>query len=296
MNEILEVPGGGDEAVIDIHHRAFLTALVDGLLQLRFIGNARERGIEFEFLAGFHIDKLRDALKGKLQFRRVEDLQEDDVMHLFAEMRDGPEDGFGVVKQIGHDDDQPSPERPLRQGVKRAPGVGVACGAVLGEALQDQPKMTHAAACGDFLAQCVVINGEPQRVLLFADDVTDGSSDAAGVGVFGEPVAGTVSHRARAVDDDVNAQVGLLLKLLDIVALRAPENFPVEVAQIVALDVLAVVGKLDARPLERAGMGARAESLDDVARAEHKRFELAHGFGSEEIGDAGHGQKVTAKS
>jgi hypothetical protein len=75
-----------------------------------------------------------------------------------------------------------------------------------------------------------------------------------------------VAHRAAHVEQDVALEVGLFLELLDDVPVRARIDFPVERREVVAREVLPVLGELDAEPLERAAMQSRQESFDDGSR------------------------------
>mgnify|MGYP006993420739 CR=1 FL=1 len=74
-------------------------------------------------------------------------------------------------------------------------------------------------------------------------------SDAAGYHV---QAAAAVAHRAALVQNQVDAQVGLVLELLDVIAVGAGEQPPVEVAGIVAGRVRPVVDEVRSRDPERA--------------------------------------------
>ena len=78
-------------------------------------------------------------------------------------------------------------------------------------------------------------------------------------------------------------EVGLLLELLDVVAIAARVDLPVDGREVVAGDVLAVLGELDAEALERAAMQAREEAFDDRPRLELERAEARHDRGVEEL-------------
>ena len=209
-------------------------------------------------------------------------------MHPFAEVRDGVEDGLGIVEAIGNQDDEPATGKLAGERVQGLACVGDLPRLVRGEALAEEPQMSCAVARGNEVAHLVVVDGEAERVLLLAGDVAERGGDAAGVLILRRQAGGAVRHGAGAVEDHMHAQAGLLLILPDVVALRAAEDLPVEVAQIVALHVFAPVGKLHARALERAAMAAGLRALDDVARADGELLELAHRFGGEEVADAGH--------
>ena len=68
-------------------------------------------------------------------------------------------------------------------------------------------------------------------------------------------------------------EIGLLLELLDVVAIAARVDLPVDRGEIVARHVLAILGELDAEALERAAVQTGEEALDDRARLELERAE-----------------------
>ena len=69
--------------------------------------------------------------------------------------------------------------------------------------------------------------------------------------------ARAVAHRRADVEQEVAPEVGLFLELLDVVAIGARVDLPVDRRQVVARDVLPVLGELDAEALERAAVQAR---------------------------------------
>src|SRR5439155_17016769 len=84
-------------------------------------------------------------------------------------------------------------------------------------------------------------------------------------------VAFAVEHGVTGVEDDVGDEVGLLLVLLDRVAFASAVALPVDVARVVAGDVLAVLHELDGEALERTLVLADAQPLDDAAGLQAQR-------------------------
>ena len=77
-------------------------------------------------------------------------------------------------------------------------------------------------------------------------------------------VAGAVAHRLAGVDEQPRDEVRLLLVLLEVVALGAAVDLPVDVLDVVAGGVLAVLGELDGEPVPRAAVPAGEVALDDL--------------------------------
>ena len=82
---------------------------------------------------------------------------------------------------------------------------------------------------------------------------------------LGQFLAIGVGHRGAEVHRQVAGDVGLGLELFEVVFVGLGVDVPVEVLEVVAGDVLAVFGELDAEALERAGVQAGQKALDDEA-------------------------------
>ena len=66
-------------------------------------------------------------------------------------------------------------------------------------------------------------------------------------------------------------EICLFLELLDVVAIRARVHLPVDRRDVVAVDVLAILGELNAEALERTAMEPRKQAFDNRARLELER-------------------------
>ena len=94
-----------------------------------------------------------------------------------------------------------------------------------------------------------------------------GGREERSVLVFPRPprVLLPVAHRLGSVEEDVGLEVRLLLVLLDVEAVGAAEDLPVDVAGVVARDVLPVLGELHAEAVVGALVEPRDVPLDDHA-------------------------------
>jgi len=80
-------------------------------------------------------------------------------------------------------------------------------------------------------------------------------------------------HGGRGVEVDLAAVVGIVLKLFDVERVTPGPDLPVEVAEIVALNVLAVTGELRRVAEERAAVKPIEESLHDRPGQERQVFD-----------------------
>ena len=72
-----------------------------------------------------------------------------------------------------------------------------------------------------------------------------------------------VAHAFAGIQEQMADQVGFVLELLQIILVGPAEDFPIEIAKVVAGGVLAVLGELDREAVEGAAVDARHVSLDD---------------------------------
>jgi hypothetical protein len=108
--------------------------------------------------------------------------------------------------------------------------------------------------------------GEADGVLLLEDEPGDGGGEALGVLGFGHRGGGAlIGHALAGIDDEMAEEVGLVFVLLQVELVGAAEDFPVEVAQVVAGRVFAVLRELDGETVPRAAMLAGDVALDDVS-------------------------------
>src|SRR5262249_17245366 len=74
-----------------------------------------------------------------------------------------------------------------------------------------------------------------------------------------------VRHAAGGIDEQMRLEVRLFLIFLDIIAIRFTVGPPVNVADLVAGIILAMLGELDRKALVRTFMPAGEEAPDQVA-------------------------------
>jgi len=93
---------------------------------------------------------------------------------------------------------------------------------------------------------------------------------ARGVGAHLELRDGAraVRHGAARVEKDDGSDVRLLLVAFDVVAVHTPQDFPIQVAQVIAWRVLAMLDELDAEAVARAPVLAGQEAVNDPPRGQ----------------------------
>ena len=110
----------------------------------------------------------------------------------------------------------------------------------------------------------------PDGIALLERHVRDGTSDAPRIFDLGD-AGGAEVHRTAGIEHEAAAEVGVGLEFLDVEAIGAPEGAPVEPPQIVAGNILSVLGEFDARPAMRTGMAPGDVSLHGPPRKQQGR-------------------------
>ena len=159
------------------------------------------------------------------------------------------------------------------------------------------PKLGSLAPRRQALANLLVEGDQADRVLLVDHQVAERRGQADRVLELGQFLAIGVAHRSRQVHHQVAGQVGLGLELLDVEAIGLGVDVPVDVRDVVARGVLAVLRELDREALERAGVQTRDEPLDDELGAEVEPGHLADDLGLQVLfGGSGHQRAPAAGS
>src|ERR1700730_4026142 len=99
----------------------------------------------------------------------------------------------------------------------------------------------------------------------------------------------TEAHRRRAVEEEVQAQILLVHEELQIEAVEAAVDVPVDVAEVVPGAIGPVVGELDAHPRAETRALAGGATPKGPAREEREPLELEEELGREQVLTAGRG-------
>ncbi len=170
-----------------------------------------------------------------------------------------------------------------------ASGVGPVCGLEGREPVHDFVDLVPVVGALEALTDGGVEDVHRDRVALAEDKVGEARGKDLRVVDLCE-FAGAVFHRFAPVDDEVGDEVRVLLVLLDVVAVCAAEDLPIQMAEIVAGGVFAVLGKFDGKSVERRAVLANAVTLHDSARDHAKSLTLGDRIRIEQIlSPVGHG-------
>ncbi len=208
----------------------------------------------------------RRTVKGKRQLIRIQQLEHDDVIAARPEMPQPLDDWFRIVEQIGNQHDQAAPDQRLGQLLQRTGHVGAPPGAKALERDENAVQMAAPRAGREPQRNLLVEGDEPGGIALPVHQERQRAGQHGAVFELAHRRGAAIAHRSADVEQQVALDVRLFLILLDVVTVAARVDLPVERGEIVAVDVLAVLGELDAEALVRAAMKAREKSLHDRPR------------------------------
>ena len=156
------------------------------------------------------------------------------------------------------------------------------CGLRVFEDVKDRHQVRGIAPRRDVADQPVGDARQPDGVPLLDRQVAEGAGDPPGVLDLGTSRRAEV-HRAAGVEHEAAAEVRIGLELLDEEPVGPPEGPPVEPPEVVAGDILAVLGELDARPPVRAGVPARDAPLHRLPREQRQGRQPRQDGGSRKL-------------
>ena len=193
-----------------------------------------------------------------------------------AEVAEARAEFGGRREQIGDQHDEAALADRFGDPLQRAREIGRAAGRFAVEHAVQAAEVAGAVPRRQVVGDFVVEREQADGVALRGQEVGERRGERAGVvalGVLGRAVA----HRAAHVDDEVAAQVRFVLEPLDVVAIGAGEEPPVEIARVVAGRVRAVLAELDGEAVVRTAMDAGVETFDDDAGAQLQVLDPHHG-------------------
>ena len=115
---------------------------------------------------------------------------------------------------------------------------------------------------------------QPRGVALAQREIAEGGGERAGVGELRGAAGARELHRAGVIDDELDLDVGLVLELLDVVAVGLGVGAPVDVADVVARRVELVLAELDRAAAAQRAMDAGERAVGGLPRRELQRLDL----------------------
>lgn len=295
-HHLMESLGCVDGDVVDaVLHGEVLQV---GLLTFHFptVGVSDFGGVELEGAPRFEVDETMGAVvECELQFAlAVEGVEEDYFVAVVTQVAQGVNEVLMFVvgeEGVGEDNDEGAAVELFGDEVEGGSDVGgVECWRVGGlEGLEELVEEAEEVAlvggvgsAGGLEVDTVREKGESEGVALSMEDFDEDGGGVGGEGDFvgitwatgveprcpiGVDIAVSFEgeeHGGGLVDEDLTAEVGFFLVLLDEESVGASIEAPVDVCGGFAGVVVAIVGEFDGKAVQGAAMAARNETLDHL--------------------------------
>jgi len=189
-------------------------------------------------------------------------VEDEDLVALVPEMTKGTEYVAGVAIEVGDDDDEATTMDAFGETMEDLGDVGGTARGEVFELAEEDVEMDGGGAGRDEGADLGVEGDEADGILLADHEIGKRGGEVGAVFELGGAALG-VGHGGGGVEEDVGLEVGLFLELLDVEAVGPGVGGPVEVADVVARGVFAVLGKLDGEAVIGRTVEAGDEALDD---------------------------------
>ncbi len=174
-------------------------------------------------------------------------LSESQMLEAFFELR-------RIDEEIGDDDNESALPHGFREFIEDFRETRFPLGFGFLERIEKQFQVGGGSFGGDVLNNLFRDGRDPNRIALLCREVGERRTNTPPVIDFGQHSFRRKPHGSAGVEDSTAAEVGVGLELFDVVPVGTAERAPIESAQIVAGDVLSVLGELDAGTAMRRSM------------------------------------------
>src|SRR5437773_4604437 len=210
--------------------------------------------------------KHHGFVETEVEFGGIEQIKQQDLVAAGDQRPKVPFQGFNRSEQIGNQHHHRAFLDDIHNALERRGQVGGLSPGWLFEPEHQVAQVTGTIACRQVFADSLVEGQQPDRVALQVEKVSQCRGKRVGVLSLGIGER-TVGHRTAVIDQQVAAQIRLILEFLDEVTVGAGVEPPVQVTGIVAGGVLSILGKLDGETVVGAAVQA-------VPRSEEHTSEL----------------------
>src|SRR5262252_8239357 len=211
-----------------------------------------------------------------------------DHMHVEAVLEERLEPALVArgIEQVG--DEHGHPRLPRAQGIggqslaeRGRPVCAKPC-----RELEEGKEVSPPARRAPPFRHAITHHGHPDSLEAGQADEAEGGGETGSIAQLGRLAE---SHGAGAVEEEVEVQVLLVHEELQVEAIEAAIDVPVDVAEVVARAVRAIIGELHAHALVRALALAPSPSAEGASRKEGQAFELSQELRRQKVLSPGRG-------
>jgi hypothetical protein len=215
----------------------------------------------------FDIFKERLVAEGKVDLIGIEEMKEDDIMAAMAKLFEFGCEGFGLGEEIGEDEDHATTTGDLAKALEHERERRLALGRLLLNRMSEREEVRGMATGRELMLDGIIEAHQADGIALTQEDIRERERERAGItvlcGSFGERIGMMwVVHGGGGIEEEISAEIGLILELLDVVAVAFRQEPPIEMAEIIARRIFFMLGEFDALSAMGALMKTCEQALD----------------------------------
>ena len=204
------------------------------------------------------------------------------------QMPDAADDVRRILQQIGNQNDQAAPLNLFGERVQRLVNIAATGWFDFFQRKQQRTQTAERADGRKSFSHLVVEQRQAGGVGLVDEHEHEAGSERAGIVHFGKPARVAERHALGRVEQNIGADIRLLLIAADDVAVGARIDSPVNAVRRIAARVFAVVGELHGRTMMRRAVQSLQRALDRPPHGHAQPAQPVGEFGREKFIGGGH--------
>src|ERR1019366_5388762 len=262
--------GGIHETVIQTGRPRLFGKQTHMLVDLHLVLVARVIRRDFHGGIVFHILQQDGVAKLRREFVRIQNMEQHHFVAAVPQGLDYLDDLLRLLIEVGHYDNDAAPLEKLLEVDEGLGKIRARAPFRLLDGVQDTHQLALPGGWRDVIGHVLIEDDQSRGIPLLRRHVGERSGEVARIIQFSD-AARSISHGLAGVEQDEQLHVRLALEALQIKALRAGENVPIDVAEIVSLNVLLILGELLAEAELRRAVQPRDTAIHHRLRDKVER-------------------------
>ena len=213
----------------------------------------------------FQILEQNVAVKGKIELRLIQKMEDDDVVAFEAKQAKPFENRLRVIEEIGYQNHQAPPFDLAGDLFENSADVGFPARPAILQGVKNLRQIVSLGLRRDEGFDAVREGYQAGGILLFKNQIGKRRGERAAVVEFGHAIGGIV-HGAARIEQQIGAEIGFVLVFFDEIAVEFSQGFPVDAADFVARRIFPVFFEFDAETLGPAAVHAGHDAFYHPAR------------------------------
>ena len=225
----------------------------------------------------FHSFEASWVVKGEVEFIIIEHMEDHEIVAGLSQGGESFERGLFGSQKVGDEDHQASFGEEANDLFEDLRQGGFARGFGLLQGVEDGLQMQTARPPGEPRADLLIKRDQASGILLSHDEVGQASGDGGSVIELVERST-AVGHAFGNIDHEGATEVGIFLILFDVEAILSSPYLPIDMAQVVTMDILTMLNEFDRLAEVGASMHPRKKPFYDMPSPQFHAANFANCF------------------